>query len=48
MHRILASPRYSVSSPDALLRTWTIDDIRDAHDVLDMYQHLDSLANQQT
>jgi hypothetical protein len=46
VHRILASRRYVVSSPEELLMTWTIDDIADAHAVLDMYRQLDALAAQ--
>lgn len=47
MWRIVASPRFSVSSPGELLTTWSLEDLYDAHAVLDMYDELDSRARQQ-
>lgn len=41
----MASERYSVPTPDMIRRDWTLDDVLAAHDVLDMYDDLKALEN---
>jgi hypothetical protein len=42
--RVLSSKRFSVSSPSDIMERWTVDDVADAHDVLDMFDELEALA----
>jgi hypothetical protein len=43
--RVLSSPRFSVSSPGEILYGWSLEDLHDAHAVLDMYEELDRLSH---
>jgi quinol monooxygenase YgiN len=40
----LSSERFSVSSVGEILETWTMEDVIDAHLVLDMFQELEQKA----
>jgi hypothetical protein len=42
--RIVAAERFSVSNPNEILQEWSLEDLVDAHDVLDMYDDLASKA----
>lgn len=44
MWRILSSERFAVSSIAEILNTWTMEDVVDAHMVLDMFQELEAKA----
>jgi len=39
--RILSSERFTVSSVSEIMNTWTMEDVVDAHLVLDMFQELE-------
>lgn len=40
MHRIAGSQRYGGSGLVEIQTLWSIDDLMDAHDVLDLYESL--------
>jgi hypothetical protein len=40
----MTNPRFNVSSPNEIMYGWTMDDVCEAHAVLDMYAELDALA----
>lgn len=44
MWRIVASERYSVSSPDLVMNGWTLEDVVDAHAMLNLYDRLAARA----
>lgn len=43
--RIMASERYSVPTPDMIRHQWSLEDVLQAHDVLDMYDDLKAKEN---
>lgn len=42
--RILTSQRFSVTSPSQILNEWTLEELVDAHLVLDMFEELEARA----
>jgi len=42
--RIVSSDRFSVPSPSTVREEWTLEDVADAHALLDMYERLESKA----
>lgn len=41
----MASERYSVPTPDMIRHQWSLEDVLQAHDVLDMYDDLKAKEN---
>lgn len=46
--RIVSSERYSVPSPDFVMKRWTLEDVVDAHAMLNLYDRLDARAAKKT
>jgi len=43
--RILTSERFSATSPNQILGDWSMEDLMDAHLLLDMYEELENKAS---